>query len=105
MHQKGFPPLFISWLNSYIFDTYYSIFLDGSLTGFFHTTTGIRQVYPLSPYLFSIAMDAFFAYINANSLSLVLKVRIYFSLIYYILMIFLSLVKLIMIIALFLMRY
>ncbi|KAI0502326.1 hypothetical protein KFK09_017274 [Dendrobium nobile] len=59
MHQKGFPLIFIKWINACINDVWFSVCIDGALHSFFPSTAGLRQGCPLSPYLFCIVMDAF----------------------------------------------
>ncbi|PKU64267.1 Putative ribonuclease H protein [Dendrobium catenatum] len=67
MKQKGFPPQFINWIKVCISDIHFSICIDGALEGYFHSSSGIRQGCPLSPYLFCIAMDAFSCMIDNPS--------------------------------------
>ncbi|XP_028555324.1 uncharacterized protein LOC110094857 [Dendrobium catenatum] len=54
---KGFPDHFIKLIKCCIFDVYFSISINGSLEGFFKSSSGLRQGCPLSPLLFCIAMD------------------------------------------------
>ncbi|PKU80900.1 Putative ribonuclease H protein [Dendrobium catenatum] len=54
---KGFPDIFINWIKGCITDVYFSICVNGSLEGFFNSSSGLRQGCPLSPLLFCIAMD------------------------------------------------
>ncbi|XP_028549533.1 uncharacterized protein LOC110108341 [Dendrobium catenatum] len=55
--QKGFPEIFVAWIKGCISDVHYSICLNGSLEGFFKSSSGLRQGCPLSSLLFCIAMD------------------------------------------------
>ncbi|PKU87688.1 Putative ribonuclease H protein [Dendrobium catenatum] len=57
MLAKGFPPIFISWIKACISDVHFSVSINGSLQGVFSSTSGLRQGCPLSPDLFTIAMD------------------------------------------------
>ncbi|XP_020678527.1 uncharacterized protein LOC110096783 [Dendrobium catenatum] len=67
LKQKGFPPTFINWIKACISDVPFSICIDGALEGYFNSTSGIKQGYPLSPYLFCIAMDVFTCMIDNPS--------------------------------------
>ncbi|XP_020696497.2 uncharacterized protein LOC110109654 [Dendrobium catenatum] len=58
MIDKGFPPLFISWIKGCIYDIHFSVAINGALEGFFNSTSDLRQGCPLSPYLFCLAMDS-----------------------------------------------
>ncbi|KAI0513575.1 hypothetical protein KFK09_009600 [Dendrobium nobile] len=41
--QKGFPEIFVSWIKSCISEVYFSVCLNGSLEGFFKSSSGLRQ--------------------------------------------------------------
>ncbi|KAI0522770.1 hypothetical protein KFK09_005155 [Dendrobium nobile] len=59
LRQKGFPELFIKWVKGCISNVFFSICFNGALNGFFGSSSGLRQGYPLSPLLFCIVMDGF----------------------------------------------
>ena len=44
----------------------FSILLNGSLVGFFSSSQGVRQGYPLSPFLFVVMMEAFSRMMTAS---------------------------------------
>lgn len=51
------PEIYISWLKACFTTTSYSVCINGILHGFFKGTRGLRQVDPLSPYLFGLVMN------------------------------------------------
>lgn len=57
LEHLGFPDIFIDWIKASILDIPFSIICNGSTIGCFHSTNGLRQGCPLSPFLFTIFMD------------------------------------------------
>lgn len=51
------PDLFINWISQCISTASFSVSINGASGGFFNSTKGIRQRYPMSPYLFVLAME------------------------------------------------
>ncbi|KAL9661428.1 hypothetical protein QQ045_026252 [Rhodiola kirilowii] len=52
-----FPCKFIAWMEMCLQSTSYSIMINGEMNDFFEGKRGIRQGDPLSPFLFTIAME------------------------------------------------
>ena len=59
LKKMGFGKRWIKWIEWCISTVKYSVLINGSPSGFFQSSRGLRLGDPLSPYLFAIAMKVF----------------------------------------------
>uniref|UniRef100_A0A803QQM3 Reverse transcriptase domain-containing protein n=1 Tax=Cannabis sativa TaxID=3483 RepID=A0A803QQM3_CANSA len=57
MRKKGFGERWTKWIRGCVSTTSFSIFINGRVRGKFNGSRGLRQVDPLSPFLFTLIAD------------------------------------------------
>ena len=64
MQKMGFGEKWAGWIRWCISTASFLVLINGSPTGFFQSTRGLRQGDPISPYLFVLGMEALSCLIN-----------------------------------------
>ena len=64
LQKMGFGEKWAGWIRWCISTASFSVLVNGSPTGFFRNTRGLRQGDPLSPYLFVLGMETLSSLIN-----------------------------------------
>ena len=64
MNRMGFGSRWVRWIKWCISTASFSVLFNGSPTGFFPSSKGLRQGDPLSPYLFVIGMEVLSCLLN-----------------------------------------
>jgi hypothetical protein len=68
LKRCGFAERWCSWIKHCISTVRFSVLINGSPSGFFGSSRGVRQGDPLSPFLFVLVMEAFSRMIRLSTL-------------------------------------
>ena len=66
LKKFGFGDNFIQWVRTIFENSESCIMNNGTSTGYFNLERGTRQGYPLSPYLFVLALKTLFIQVRSN---------------------------------------
>ncbi|KAJ0870349.1 putative RNA-directed DNA polymerase [Helianthus annuus] len=71
--QKNFPEKWILWIQGIFASSRSSVLVNGSPTGEFQCSRGVRQGDPLSPFIFILAMEALSSFLSSASSAGIIK--------------------------------
>ncbi|KAG7552993.1 Reverse transcriptase domain [Arabidopsis thaliana x Arabidopsis arenosa] len=66
LRSLGIPEKFVCWIGQCITSPSFSVCINGSSSGYFKSTKGLRQGDPISPYLFVLGMEVFSRLLNSR---------------------------------------